>query len=999
MSPPVRHAPAANHPCSQLSAANPIRRLLQTILPVLFFCAVLLPLRAQNLPASNITLNFGNVIAGVPSVQWFKVAQAYPSLTVSTTPGSAFGVILIEDIGFGHGQPPSAAFSFTFTGSCFNCWLGVQFIPHSSGPQTATLTIPFPNTFTPYVLTLNGEGTPSTGLLLTPVAQDFGAIAVNSSSSPALFTLTNLVASGNSVTVAAPSVTGDFVLSTSPGGGATCAGPLAYTASCFVAISFAPTSTGLHTGSLTVQSSSGTASAALTGVGVADPGVALNPSALVFNAVPGLAATQQSITLTNTTSSPEQIGQPSVSAAGFIALTNCATLAPAASCSVAVTFTPATAPATAILRIPVTSLNGSATLTASLTGAYTINNGGLEITPADPQYSPQPGGVLSPSRQFTVTNLTAKYAALTFDLPRQFVFTGLPCATLAPNASCTFFLSFLPLTNADITGTIFAHATPADGSAILNGTAYVEGYGLATGDLSISGPLQPGAVLNFGQLASGKSAQRTITLTNSSTAAPLTIRRITSLWPFLATNTCGTTLAPAANCTVTLTYTPSNQVTAAANPPPTTTDTHLLVIESDSASSPDLINLTGNSTPVIVVSPSNAAAQPILSLSTSSLTFVSTTPGATSPTQTVLLTNIGAASLNLSGILSSTPDFAVANNCSTVAPGASCTLAVSFTPQNSSIPSTRVGAVEISSNASTPLEFISLIGTAAPAGSAPLASSPAALAFGSVLVGASSTLSLQLTNPGTAAATSLAYATTGDYMVASGTCPSPANALSAGATCTLQITFTPTLTGLRTGTLWIASSATSPPLTVPLTGTGYLAGSFALTVDGAATASATVKAGSSATYALGLTPLNNFTGSVSLACRPIAPAVNATCIVSPSSVTLAGSMQTAVATITTVTATGRSPAPALRGRELTGAAILCLIVPAIFLPVKSRTTRRRNVLWVLAASLALVSASACGGSHVIPIPNRDAAPGNYQYQVTATSGAISQAVTLNLIVQ
>ena len=57
--------------------------------------------------------------------------------------------------------------------------------------------------------------------------------------------------------------------------------------------------------------------------------------------------------------------------------------------------------------------------------------------------------------------------------------------------------------------------------------------------------------------------------------------------------------------------------------------------------------------------------------------------------------------------------------------------------------------------------------------------------------------------------------------------------------------------------------------------------------------------------------------------------------------------------------------------------------------------------WVFVATMALLSASGCGGSGADP-NLRYSSPGVYQYQVTATSvsGAVqtTQTVTLNLTI-
>jgi hypothetical protein len=89
-----------------------------------------------------------------------------------------------------------------------------------------------------------------------------------------------------------------------------------------------------------------------------------------------------------------------------------------------------------------------------------------------------------------------------------------------------------------------------------------------------------------------------------------------------------------------------------------------------------------------------------------------------------------------------------------------------------------------------------------------------------VQLGANFTLSLQIANTGPSAATFSGIAATGDYTAANGTCPLPGLTLAPAASCTAQVTFTPTQTGARTGTLSITTSATTLPLTAALTGIG-----------------------------------------------------------------------------------------------------------------------------------------------------------------------------------
>ena len=266
---------------------------------------------------------------------------------------------------------------------------------------------------------------------------------------------------------------------------------------------------------------------------------------------------------------------------------------------------------------------------------------------------------------------------------------------------------------------------------------------------------------------------------------------------------------------------------AGSSPPPTTADSGELVIESDAGSSPDLIDLTGSSTPVYVTSPTNVAPLATLMPSQSSLTFANTMVGNVSAPQTVTLDNTGTATLNILG-LQTTPDYTVSSNCASIVPGASCTLTVTFTPQNSTQQGSgsgmRASAIEVSSNATTSLEFISVVGVSSPSS---LTIAQSSLNFGTVLVGTNSSLPLQLTNTGASAitfgilsATTNLSAAAGDYTVAAGNCPQPGLALAAGTSCTVQVGFAPTQSGTLTGTLSIASSASTLPLVVALTGVG-----------------------------------------------------------------------------------------------------------------------------------------------------------------------------------
>jgi hypothetical protein len=107
-------------------------------------------------------------------------------------------------------------------------------------------------------------------------------------------------------------------------------------------------------------------------------------------------------------------------------------------------------------------------------------------------------------------------------------------------------------------------------------------------------------------------------------------------------------------------------------------------------------------------------------------------------------------------------------------------------------------------------------------GTASLTTNPSTLSFGSQTVSTTSgTQAVTVTNTGTAAASVASVAATGDFSQTN-TC---GTAIAVNASCTVNVSFTPTATGARTGSLTITGNATNSPTTVALSGTGAAAAS------------------------------------------------------------------------------------------------------------------------------------------------------------------------------
>src|SRR5207248_335069 len=100
------------------------------------------------------------------------------------------------------------------------------------------------------------------------------------------------------------------------------------------------------------------------------------------------------------------------------------------------------------------------------------------------------------------------------------------------------------------------------------------------------------------------------------------------------------------------------------------------------------------------------------------------------------------------------------------------------------------------------------------------------LDFGNQLLATTSApMTVTLTNTGAAALTINSFAASSDFAATStgaSACPTSPATLAAGATCTINVTFTPTASGARTGTLSLADDAGVSPQMFSLSRNGTL---------------------------------------------------------------------------------------------------------------------------------------------------------------------------------
>jgi hypothetical protein len=476
------------------------------------------------------------------------------------------------------------------------------------------------------------------------------------------------------------------------------------------------------------------------------------------------------------------------------------------------------------------------------------------------------------------------------------------------------------------------------------------------------------ASLQYASQAVGSSSQPQTVLLRNMGSSPLSISSITSRGDFAETDNCGTSVPAAASCTFSMTFTPTAVGFRSGS----------ILIQDDAAGSPHVINLSGSGSGSVVF------------LNPASLAFSPQSLGISSPPQTVTLINTGNATLNV-GNIQIVGDFAQVNNCSaTLLPNFSCTLNVTFTP---TVTGSRSGGLTLSDNAQGSPQTVTLAGTGSVA-SAPIATvTPTSLAFPGQQVGISSAArTVTLTNTGNAALSINSVQATGDY-AQTNTCPT---ALASSSSCTISITFTPTASGLRNGTLTINDNAPGTPQMVGLSGAGS---DFGLT---SSPSSDTVKAGITASYTLTLSPLGGpFTSAVQLSCGG-APALT-TCSLSPTKVTPGGNPVTVTLSISTTAAVAQAAnfgstqdRPIAIWIQLQAVGLFGIVLVGS----RARSRRLRVIILLGLVTGALIFMSGCaGGTGIVSPPQSGTTPGTYTITVIGTSGALRHSLPVTLIVK
>jgi hypothetical protein len=756
-------------------------------------------------------------------------ATAEHTFTVTNTgladAASLAGGTLAAPFGYKGGASPGGGTCGATLAAGASCTIVVTFHPSALGPVSGTLTLAYNDSLAAASasVALAGNGAlPALLALSDGPTYDFGAHA-NGSTTTHTFTVINV--GGLAAATVAPLALGapfGFPGNTFPGGGS-CGATLAPGTSCTVILAFSPTTAGAAQGKLQLGYDDGAASQTVS-VGVAGTGAP--PAVLTISDGPTYdfqtkavgSKTSHLFTVTVSGGLDATALTPGGLAAGFAftggsypgtggSCTDTLTLA-TGSCTVAVTFSPTSAgPFSGALSIGysdgVTSQAASRPVTGkgAAPALLTISDG--------PTYDFQTQATGSTTTHaFTVTNTggvdAATIAPAALGAPFGFPGTGYPgtlgtCGTtLAAGASCAVVVAFVPTGVGSVGGTL--RLAYDDGLAGGSASVVLAGTGAAPALLSIS----DGPTFDYGTRATGSSLGHVFTVMNVGGVAankvtptgPAAPFGYMGAVPFPGSNgNCGSSLAVGASCTFTVIFAPISTGMASSSVQLGYDDGAMGQIAS--------VGLKGV-----------GAGPALLSISDGPTYDYQTHATGSTTTHTFTVSNTGgvdAASL-APGALGAPFGFAgssgypgTGGSCQgTLAAGASCTLVVAFSP-TTGVTSPATLSLSYDNGTATQMATRALSGTGAAPALLAISDGPA-FDFGLDANGSTHTHTFTVTNGGGVDATSLLGSFIGApfsyagliYPGTNGTC---GTSLTAGATCTVVVSFAPTVSGPASASL------------------------------------------------------------------------------------------------------------------------------------------------------------------------------------------------------
>ncbi|MGA7524457.1 MAG: choice-of-anchor D domain-containing protein [Acidobacteriaceae bacterium] len=271
------------------------------------------------------------------------------------------------------------------------------------------------------------------------------------------------------------------------------------------------------------------------------------------------------------------------------------------------------------------------------------------------------------------------------------VTTSSSTGTLAAGASCQLALDFLPTTSGQISGS----AVVTDNN--LNAPAAMQSVGLS-GAATAGSAVTITPSVDFGTLYLGSIVEKTVTVTNSGSAAitlsdPLiAVVRGGDSSEFITLNLCPRSLAAGRSCYMAVFFLAG---------PFYTPQTATLTINDSVAGSPQSVPLTAT------------VIDPVAQFSASSLSFGSVKTKSGSSAKSITVTSVGGTALSISNLAvtgADAGDFSASGTCSSanLNPKGACSITVTFKP---SVKGSRTATLVVTDNSKSGSQSIMLSGT------------------------------------------------------------------------------------------------------------------------------------------------------------------------------------------------------------------------------------------------------------------------------------------------
>lgn len=604
-------------------------------------------------PSIAVALS-GTSLAGVPgAVTLTPAAVSFPPTNVGASSSMDFILANSGNIAYPITSISNGNSTFSLTNHCSSqlpapgsCTITLTFSPSVTGTQYDSLAVQYTdNTATPNKSLFSFITAVATApdLQFSPSSLAFPATAVGTAAGATTVSLYN------KGTIPLSNLTALF-----SGAGASsfsetnnCPPTLAVSAFCVFTINAAPAQTGAISASLTVSTSGSSGTLAMSVTGTA--GSPTNNAMVLSDSQHYVPSSGSSvITLTNTGVGPIDLGLIYTSI-GFSQTNTCGSrLAAAATCNVQLSAAAVAANSGPVTGALMVSSNAQTLVqTVALYTAGTVQDFG-QVVIGYPAASPW--GQYANYGQVYTSGPNAG------DFPAAGDNGG--CGRVGP---CIVYTQFVP----QAVGQRIAYSTNSGLVTLMVGTG-VPASGQVT-SYSISA-----AYISFGTFVAGLTnpQPQTVTLTNTGNL-PVPINSIATSssfflgYQFPETNTCGSSLAVGATCTITVSF--LNTMGGGGS-----YDTGLLTINTYSLT--PIVNIPLSANPLV--------PQPGFTFSSTSVTLAPTQAGTASTAQTVTMSNTGNTPLIVTaGPYSSGGSvFTYATTCGTVSVGGACTITVNGTP-------------------------------------------------------------------------------------------------------------------------------------------------------------------------------------------------------------------------------------------------------------------------------------------------------------------------------